>query len=133
MRRTPSLADPASVSSTGGSTSRWMAGAVFPVAVLIVLAAAAKVPNHFGVLLLLGAVGSALVFAGLRDPVVAVLLLLVTTFLRVALPSILPVDPFVLAYLGVVGAWAIWIARESTALRVWAPSSVQWFSTSPGT
>ena len=88
-----------------------MVGAGFPVAVLIVLAAAAKVPTHFGVLLLLGAVGSALVFAGLRDPVVAVLLLLVTTFLRVALPSILPVDPFVLAYLGVVGAWAIWIAR----------------------
>lgn len=111
MRRTPPLADPTSVSSTGGSTFRWMVGAGFPVAVLIVLAAAAKVPTHFGVLLLLGAVGSALVFAGLRDPVVAVLLLLVTTFLRVALPSILPVDPFVLAYLGVVGAWAIWIAR----------------------
>ncbi|MBC2642973.1 MULTISPECIES: O-antigen ligase [unclassified Rhodococcus (in: high G+C Gram-positive bacteria)] len=111
MSSTPHLADPTNVSSTGGSVSRWMPGVAFPVAVLVVFAAAVKVPTHFGVLLLLGAVGSALVFAGLRDPVVAVLLLLVTTFLRVATPSILPVDPFVLAYLGVVGAWAIWIAR----------------------
>ena len=111
MRLAPHFADPTSVSPPGGVTRRWLPVVVFPVAALIVFAAAAKVPTQFGVLLLLGAVGSVLVISGLRDPVVAVLLLLVTTFLRVALPSILPVDPFVLAYLGVVGAWVIWIAR----------------------
>jgi O-antigen ligase len=65
----------------------------------------ARDPAHFGLLLFLGAVGLLGVVLGLRDPVVACTYLLIATFFRLAIPSgTLPVDPFLLAFGGVVVA-----------------------------
>ncbi|WP_342660666.1 hypothetical protein Rruber_01002 [Rhodococcus ruber] len=83
--------------------------------VLAIAAVATGFPAKFPVLLLLAAIAGAMVAAGLHSPVVALFLLLLTTFLRVALPPILPVDPFVLAYAGVIAALGIWMYTTSAA------------------
>ena len=62
-------------------------------------------PGDFGLLLLLGAGAFVAVALGLRSPVLASMYLLVATFFRLAVPSdTLPIDPFVLAFAGVVAA-----------------------------
>ncbi|HEX2301074.1 MAG TPA: hypothetical protein VHH34_21625, partial [Pseudonocardiaceae bacterium] len=73
-------------------------------------------PPHVGLAVLVLAMGAAVVFAGLGNPTVAVSLLLVSAFLRLALPDVGLPDMFVLAFAGVLGAAAIAIARRVNRL-----------------
>lgn len=69
-------------------------------------------PGDFGLLLLLGAGAFVAVALGLRSPVLASMYLLVATFFRLATTSIaLPIDPFVLAFAGVVAASTSMLVR----------------------
>lgn len=82
----------------------------------------ARVPAHFGLLLLFGAGALLGVLLGLRNPVLACAYLLAATFFRLAIPSgTLPVDPFLLAFGGVLVSTWIWTApgrRRLAAVRV---------------
>ena len=81
---------------------------------IVLLGLSTVTQNRFGLLLLTAAVGLVAVVLGLRSPVLAVTYLLVTTFFRLAVPpGTLPVDPFVLAFGGVIASWWIW-RRPST-------------------
>ena len=67
-------------------------------------------PARLGELLFVGASALLIVALGLRSPLVACAFLLVTTFFRLAIPSgTLPVDPFLLAFVGVLAATWLWI------------------------
>ena len=59
---------------------------------------------------------------GLRNPVLACTYLLIATFFRLAIPSgTLPVDPFLIAFAGVVASTWIWMAprrRNLSAVEV---------------
>ncbi|BAH54045.1 O-antigen ligase family protein [Rhodococcus opacus] len=96
----------------GRSRRRWLPWAASVAGALVVLGLVARAPNGFGMVMLLGGVGAAMVYLGLRDPVLAVFFLLLATFLRLALPPIFPVDPFMLAFTGMIGSVAIGIARQ---------------------
>ncbi len=89
----------------------------FAAAILIQLALVVAGPSHAGTALLLAAVGMAAVFIGLASPVLAVLLFLLTAFLRLAVPAeFSPVDPFLLAFAGVFASAAIGIMRRVNRL-----------------
>ena len=80
------------------------------VGMLGLLAAASA---HFGLLLFLGAVAVLCIVLGLRNPVLACTYLLIATFFRLAIPSdTFPVDPFLIAFAGVVASTWIWMARR---------------------
>lgn len=75
----------------------------------VMLALLAFAPAYFGLLLSLSAVAVLCVVLGLRNPVLACMYLLITTFFRSAVPSeTLPVDPFLIAFAGVVASTWIW-------------------------
>ncbi|MGH3914912.1 MAG: O-antigen ligase family protein [Pseudonocardiaceae bacterium] len=74
-------------------------------------------PANVGLMIVVLALGTALVFAGLGSPTLAVALFLVAAFLRLALPQAgLPFDPFVLAFAGVILAAGVAIARRVNQL-----------------
>jgi O-antigen ligase len=76
-----------------------------------------RAPAHFGLLLFLGAVVVLCVVLGLRSPVLACTYLLIATFFRLAIPSdTFPVDPFLIAFAGVVAAVWIWMAPRRRTL-----------------
>jgi O-antigen ligase len=81
-----------------------------------------KAPGQLGLVLLMAAIGLLAVALGLRSPVVASTYLLVTTFFRLAVPSgTLPVDPFLLAFAGVLASLWLWCRpwqRRMTDVRV---------------
>jgi O-antigen ligase len=84
---------------------------------VLLLGVFAVAPSRFGLLLLLGAGGFVAVVLGLRSPVLATIYLLLATFFRLAVPSgTLPVDPFLLAFGGVVTSVWIWGRRRSAQL-----------------
>ncbi|ANS26718.1 O-antigen ligase family protein [Rhodococcus opacus] len=91
---------------------RWLSPAVLLAGVLVVLGLVARSPSGFGTVMLFGGFGFAMIYAGLRNPVVAAFFLLLTIFLRLALPPIFPVDPFMLAFAGMIGSVAIGVARR---------------------
>ncbi|WP_158726782.1 O-antigen ligase family protein [Tomitella fengzijianii] len=75
-------------------------------------------PGRVPELLIAGPIAAVIVVAGLRSPIVATALLLVTSFLRLALPNVL-FDPFVFAFAGVLasaGIWAVARGRNLPAL-----------------
>jgi O-antigen ligase len=73
----------------------------------------ARAPAHFGLLLFLGAGAVLSIVLGLRKPVLACTYLLIATFFRLAIPSgTLPVDPFLIAFAGVVASTWIWMAQR---------------------
>lgn len=73
--------------------------------VIVTLGLTAVAPGRLGLLLFVGAVGLLAVALGLNNPVLACVYLLVTTFFRLAIPSgTLPVDPFLLAFVGVLAS-----------------------------
>lgn len=94
------------------SSDRWhlVAGVVGLTGVVAgMLALLALAPAHFGLLLSLGAVAVLCIVLGLRSPVLACTYLLITTFFRLAVPpDTLPVDPFLIAFAGVVASMWIW-------------------------
>jgi O-antigen ligase len=82
----------------------------------------ALAPAQFGLLLFLGAVAVLCIVLGLRNPVLACTYLLIATFFRLAIPSnTFPVDPFLIAFAGVVASTWIWMAprrRNLSAVEV---------------
>jgi O-antigen ligase len=72
---------------------------------------------HFGLLLFLGAVAVLCIVLGLRNPVLACTYLLIATFFRLAIPSdTFPVDPFLIAFAGVLASVWIWMAPRRRTL-----------------
>lgn len=97
--------------------TRWLALSAFGATLAFLLALMFVGPANAGIALIILAVGMALVFAGLNHPTIAVALLLIAAFFRLALPSgILPVDAFVLAFAGVLLAAILAIARRANQL-----------------
>ncbi|MGH3933139.1 MAG: O-antigen ligase family protein [Pseudonocardiaceae bacterium] len=95
----------------------WLVIVAFVLTLAVQLILVITGPADVGLTIVVLAVGTALVFAGLGSPTFAVALLLSTAFLRLALPQAgLPVDPFVLAFVGVIGAAAVAIARRVNQL-----------------
>ena len=85
--------------------------------VLTVLAlVGSRVRGGFGVLLLLVVVGAIIVGRCLRNPPLAVVVLLGAMFLRLALPHLVVADPFVLAYALVLTAAAVYMGQHREAV-----------------
>ena len=113
---------PAVVADGEGGTSGWVRASLarWQLAVGVVgltgivvgmLGLLAPALAHFGLLLFLGAVAVLCIVLGLRNPVLACTYLLIATFFRLAIPSgTFPVDPFVIAFAGVVASMWIWMA-----------------------
>lgn len=83
------------------------------VGLLVATAAVAAAVSRGSILVVIAApiaavVAVAAVWIGLRHPLVALGYFLAALFLRLALPRILPVDPFLPAFVGVVLSTAIW-------------------------
>ncbi|MFH5232750.1 O-antigen ligase family protein [Antrihabitans spumae] len=57
-------------------------------------------------------VGIALVVIGLRNPVWAFVFLIVSMFVRAALPKFLPTDPFLFAFAGLIVSTIFWVAAQ---------------------
>jgi O-antigen ligase/Mrp family chromosome partitioning ATPase len=93
-----------------------MIGLLVAAAAIVGIAAVAmvapSVPGGIGGLAAVAAAGYAAVHLGLRDPRWAYVFLLTALFLRLALPDVLPVDPFLLAFAGLVLSSAIWMVAE---------------------
>ena len=66
--------------------------------------------DDIALLLALGSIGVAAVYVGLRNPVWSLMFLLVTMFLRIPLTDRLPIDPFLIAFAGLVISAGIWLA-----------------------
>ena len=80
-----------------------------------------SLPGGIGVLLLLGMVAAVVSIMGLRNPAIAVALLLGAMLFRLALPHVIVADPFVWAYAGLVASMGIWIWRtRDKSLRLGA-------------
>lgn len=94
----------------------WLVFGAFVATLGLQLVLMITAPPHVGLVVLVLAMGAAVVFAGLGNPTVAVSLLLVSAFLRLALPNVGLPDMFVLAFAGVLGAAAIAIARRVNRL-----------------
>jgi O-antigen ligase len=85
---------------------------------LVMMALAATQPKSYGLTVTVEAFGLLAVVLGLASPRVAVVYLLVTTFFRLALPvGVLPVDPFILAFGGLIVSIGIWARRHRDELR----------------
>jgi O-antigen ligase/Mrp family chromosome partitioning ATPase len=91
-------------------TAAVLAAVLAAVAALTVVAPSA--PGGVGGLAVLGALGLGAVHLGLRDPRWAYAFLLASLFLRLALPNILPVDLFLVAFAGFVLSAAIWMMAD---------------------
>lgn len=74
------------------------------------LLAALKAPDSFATTILLAAVATAGAVACLRNPVWTLMFLLATMVLRLALPSVLGMNPFLIAFAAFVISAGIWLA-----------------------
>ena len=97
------------------------AGSALVVGAMVVVMAAlmhvkSRVPDGLGALLLLAVVGAIIVRACLRHPPLAVVILLGTMILRLALPHLIVADPFLIAYALAVVAAAVWMWQHRRAL-----------------
>lgn len=90
-------------------------GGLVALGAVVVSAAVLAVPGSMTMLVaaplaLIAAVAA--VYLGLRHPLVALCYFLVALFLRLALPSVLPVDAFLPAFGGLVMSAVIWLCRN---------------------
>jgi O-antigen ligase len=99
----------------GAAGSALVVGAVTIVVTGLALVRS-RVPGGLGVLLLLVVVGATIVWACLRHPPLAVVVLLGTVFLRLALPRLIFADPFLFAYALAVASAAVWMWQQRHAL-----------------
>jgi O-antigen ligase len=75
-----------------------------------------RVPGGLGALLLLVVVGAIIAAACLRHPPLAVVVLLGTVFLRLALPHLIVADPFLFAYALAVASAVVWMWKHRRTL-----------------
>jgi O-antigen ligase len=72
-------------------------------------------PAYAGMVVLAGAIGATAAFVGLAIPAAAAVLLLCAQFFRLPLTGLLPADPFLLAFAGMLAAGAVAYWRRRTA------------------
>lgn len=101
-------------------TDRASGGVLAVGALVIALPALAlvqsRVSGGFGEVVLLLAVGAILVWACVRYPPLAVVVLLAAMFLRLALPRLLVADPFLIAWALAMASAAVWMWQQRQAL-----------------
>jgi O-antigen ligase len=100
----------------GAAGSVLVVGAAAIVITGLALVRSTKVPGGLGVLLLLVVVGAIIVRVCLRHPRLAVVVLLGTMFLRLALPHLIVADPFLFTYVLAVAAAAAWMWQQRQTL-----------------
>ena len=110
---------------TGGSQwVGWLAAAA-ALAVMVVVVAAVRLPGaKFGQLLVLGAVALVVGVMVLRSPAFASIVLIIAIGLRPATPHVLPIDPFWVAFAGVVAATVLWMDRNPDRPR--GMDAIEW-------
>jgi O-antigen ligase len=97
----------------------WLLLVVLTLAAGVVMAGIVlTAPSRLGLLLLLGGGALIAVWFGLRSPVLATTYFLLATFFRLAVPTgTLPVDPFLIAFGGVVVSVWVWPRARRGPLR----------------
>lgn len=86
-------------------------------AALVVSGVAVVAPQRFGVVLSIVALGLVAAASGLGSPLIAVVYLLVADFFRLVFPDhVLPTEPFILAFVGLVASVGIWASRRRQRL-----------------
>jgi O-antigen ligase/Mrp family chromosome partitioning ATPase len=98
--------------SARGRTAGLLVAAAVLVGIAVLTVVAPSAPGGVGGLTAVAASGYVAVHLGLRDPRWAYVFLLTTLFLRLALPNVLPVDPFLVAFAGLVLSSAIWMLAD---------------------
>jgi O-antigen ligase len=94
-------------------------------AVMVVVVAAVRLPGaKFGQLLVLGAVALVVGVMVLRSPAFASIVLIIAIGLRPATPHVLPIDPFWVAFAGVVAATVLWMDRNPDRPR--GMDAIEW-------
>ncbi|ODU04106.1 MAG: hypothetical protein ABS81_11730 [Pseudonocardia sp. SCN 72-86] len=93
-----------------------LAIAVVATVVLLVAAIGVVAPDRGGLLILVAGVGAALVAGGLGNPVLAIVLFLVSQFFRLALTGKFPVDLLLPAFVGVI--LAMWLGVALRRVRI---------------
>ncbi|MBL1074065.1 O-antigen ligase family protein [Nocardia sp. 2] len=100
----------------------WLAaiGVALPVGLAGMLAVSDRAPGGVGTVAAAGGFAAVCVVIGLKDPRWAFVFLVVATFLRPAIPKILPTtDPFILAFGGVVISALAWVrGRPERRIRL---------------
>ncbi|MEC3955849.1 O-antigen ligase family protein [Nocardia sp. CDC153] len=88
----------------------------------VMLELSKKAPGGLGVVAAAGGIAAAMAVIGLRDPRWAFVFMMVATFLRPAIPKILPTtDPFVLAFGGLIISALAWMrGRPERRVRIGA-------------
>jgi O-antigen ligase len=94
---------------------------------VLTLGLVVSTPARVGLLLLAGGAGLVAIGLGLRDPLVACVYLLAATFFRLAIPSgTLPVDPFLIAFAGLLAAVWLWSRPWERRLSRGALDPITW-------
>jgi O-antigen ligase len=110
---------------TGGSElGAWLAAAVALAAIVVVLAAVRLPGAKFGQLLVLGAVALVLGVMVLRSAPFAAIILIIVLGLGYAIPKVLPIETFWIAFSGVVGALVLWMQRNPDRPR--GMDAIEW-------
>jgi len=100
----------------GAAGSALVVGAMIIVLPALELVQGSRVPGGLGALLLLVVVGAIAVWACFRYPPLAVIVLLGTMFLRLALPRLIVADPFLIAWALAMASAAVWMWQQRRAL-----------------
>jgi len=100
----------------GAAGSALVVGAMIIVLPALELVQGSRVPGGLGALLLLVVVGAIAVWACFRYPPLAVVVLLGTMFLRLALPRLIVADPFLIAWALAMASAAVWMWQQRRAL-----------------
>ena len=103
-------ASQAALATRTAPAKRVMAAALMALAVAAAMLVSRWAPDNIALLVALASIGVAAVYVGLRSPVWVLVFLLVTMLLRLALPHVLPIDLFLVAFAGLVVSAGIWLA-----------------------
>src|SRR6478609_245376 len=101
---------PDAATTTSALAKPVMAAALMALGLTAAALVSLRAGGDIALLLALGSIGIAAVYAGLRNPVWSLMFLLVTMFLRIPLTNHLPMDPFLIAFAGLVISAGIWLA-----------------------
>ncbi len=101
---------PDAATTTSALAKPVMAAALMALGLTTAALVSLRAGGDIALLLVLGSIGVAVVYVGLRNPVWSLVFLLVTMFLRIPLTNHLPMDPFLIAFAGLVISAGIWLA-----------------------
>lgn len=101
---------PEVATTTSAQAKRVMPAALMALGLTTAVLVSLREGDNIALLVALASIGIAAVYIGLRNPVWALVFLLVTMLLRLALPLVLSKDPFLIAFAGLVISGGIWLA-----------------------